>query len=195
MTMSKFEIWLLLFGMGLAIFFITGVILYLRNKRSAKRFESLAAALGGETIVSFDDVYVRLFRQDVEVRVGIGYIGNASCLQILWMSPLNFDLTLAKRNLDTQLRYGLRKEIKLGIPFFDDKYFISSSDPNKAKEFLQRPTKWNALESLFQYGYKVLGASRISKCVSLQGGSYGKKALSSDRIRSHIDQFEVLFSS
>ena len=193
--MSNFEIWLLLFGMGLAIFFITGSIVYLRNRKSAKRFKSLASALGGKTVVSFDDVYVRLFRHNIEVRVGIGKIGDALCLKISWMSPLDFELTLAKRNLTNELRYGFMKEVKIDIPTFDDKYFIRSNDPIKAKKFLRSPTKWNALEQLFRSGFRVLQTSKLGRSVVIKGGSFGKTALSPARIRSHIDHFGILFSS
>ncbi len=173
------------------------LVMYVVFRMMRKKLKPLAEALGGETIVSFlEGPYVRLLDYGGEVRIGIrsGSQNSPPYLILKQMTPLGFDLTISKENIATRKlgKWGILKDLKIGDPLFDDRYFVRSGDAIRAQNFLQDQARREVVDYFFNNEFTELRADK--KGVTIRKAGYGDEDLDPEIIRSHLDQIRKLAS-
>lgn len=152
----------MIFGicMPFAIFIVAIVFINRRKKNVAKNFEILAEALGGQLHrSSLNGLPIATGRFTIEghyhgLPYQLQYRGGSKYTTphltlVVPIVPL-FTLTLRNENLDTKLskQIGMASELEIGLPEFDNEYFIQTNDPTHCRKFLRVPEHRAAIDNI-----------------------------------------------
>ena len=150
----------LFFGIFFLSLILVVIIIRFILRAYRKKLEPLAQEIGGEVNASaFGGIYLRFQYQDAEAKVEIRTGGQNSPPRLILklMKSPGFKLSITKENPLTHVleRMGL-SEIKLGVPEFDQKYYIYSKDKTQTMNLLSDPRKRALIDELFENGFDEL---------------------------------------
>lgn len=148
----------------LAIPIIVFVVHGHKKKSAANRFAQLAASFGGRAHRSFFNNTYSVQGRHHGVPYELMYYGGkmkggvrpAAITIVVPVKPL-FTLSLRKEDLDTKLskKIGMAIELEIGVPDFDDEFFIRTNDPTSCRSFLSVPKHRTAIRHIYQQGYAL----------------------------------------
>lgn len=178
-------------------FILPLLITYLVLRSMGKKLKPIAAALGGELIVSlWRGTFVRLNIYGGETRIQIRSGGQNSppYLEIKQYAPVGFKLTISEENIATKKlsKWGLIKDVKVGEPFFDDKYLVRSNEEMKAQNYLQDSERREAVEYFFSNRFDQMQIDGDSVMVRMP--RYKAEDLDPDLVGSHLEKLQKLTS-
>jgi len=179
---------ILMFGIFTA--FAIFIIRWQRAKMRTK-LEGIALSMGGEVVSGFlAGYYVRVQNREFEARIELhpGGKNTPPYLILRQVTELNFDLNISTENVVTRAlkKIHLQKEIEIGDPMFDDKYFIATSSAEQVSMFLQSSERRQIVDYFFGAGFSRLAVQM--KSVLGTKSSYSDSDLEPDTLRAHLDQ-------
>ncbi len=157
--MSSVEILIVIFS----AFIVLLIIVFVRssmNKRVKEVFDKVALALGAQVgRSSFGTPRVEGHYQDVGFRVLYehGMQNSPAVLRVRILKAPGFALGFRREGLDTKLskRIGLMKDLKIGVPDFDDEFFIETSDRTRCLAYLSGSENRDSIRRIYGLGWRA----------------------------------------
>jgi len=152
-----------------SVFIITGIlgvlvafgmvflILKSTTKGVKERFESIANSVNGELKPSrFGVPQIQGNYEDIPFRIKYehGSQGSPSRIRIEVLQKPPFELSLRRESADTKIskKIGIAKEMQIGIPDFDEQFFIQTNDKIRCQGYLGDSKIRETIKSIFERG-------------------------------------------
>jgi len=156
------------------IFLVIGVAFFIfivaQSRKWQKKFEEIAAALGGEAVGGFlqSSRYVKILNSGLEqkIRVLPGGKDRPSYLSLEQLFELDFDLGITKQNVIGKglEKLGIHLDVKTGDPEFDKTYSVTSRSKEKAQMFLSSSDRRMIVDSIFKDGFNSVKVAKGMVC-------------------------------
>jgi len=181
---------LAILSVPLLFLFVFGM-LKLMERTLRKELTPLHTALGGELIESFfTGTYLKLLRDGLEMRINLTLGGRNSPprMHLQWLAPLGFNLYVGKENFITKglNKLGALKEIRLGLPMIDDRFFIRAGDEAAAMNYLMDRGRHETLDRFFQQGFNSLSGNK--KTIELAKPYYTAADLEPAQMQDYLER-------
>lgn len=176
-------------------FIFSILIIYLIQSQSRKKLDPLAAELGGTIIMKIltgPRLELMNYDRPTTVRLTPGGKNSPPHLILEQTSRSPIKLSISIENFATRAlgKWGLLKDVKLGDPVFDDKYLVHSDDERQAANYIQTPTRREAIEYFFANGFSMLRADKEK--IAVWKPSYRDEDLNAEKIRASLGQLRNL---
>ena len=193
-TAGIFAISLAILSVPLLFLFVFGM-LKLMERTLRKELTPLHTALGGEIVQSFfTGTYLKLLRDGLEVRINLTLGGRNAppYMHLQWLSPLGFNLHVSKENFVTRglNRLGALKEVRLGLPAVDDRFFIRAADETAAMSYLMDRGRYETVDWFFQQGFNMFTGN--NKTILLAKPRYTAVDLESNQVQEYLARMKNL---
>ncbi len=165
----------------IVLLFVAGaialIILKIVNKGLKEKFRNMADLTGGIVQMSvFGTPRVEGSYEGIPFRILFERGGQymPSYIRIRMLEGPGFGMILRQESMDTRVskKIGLAKEAKIGIPNFDDKFFIQTNDKIKCKDYLSSDKRRDFIMSILDKGYTMkieLDMIQVSKSLRPKG--------------------------
>jgi hypothetical protein len=152
-------------------------------------------ALGGELVMSFwKGNHLKLVQDGVETFINLTMGGRNSPpnLYLQKKVSLGFNLMIFKENFVTRglNKLGALKDMKLGIPSFDDHLYVHVSDETAAMNYLHTNARHAAVEQFFQWGFNMMQGS--DKVIHVSKSYYSDADLEPYQMRMYLEELKKL---
>lgn len=189
-----FAISLAILSVPLLFLFVFGM-LKLMERKLRKELTPLHTDLGGEIVQNFfTGTYLKLLRDGLEVRINLTLGGRNAPprLHLQWLSPLGFNLYVCKENIFTKglSKLGALKEIRLGLPTIDDRFFIRAADDALATSYLMDRGRYETLNWFFEQGFNMLTGNK--KTVLISKPYYTDEDLTPAQAKEYLERMKNL---
>jgi hypothetical protein len=167
----------LIVGIGtVIIFLIGGIVAYtlIANSRDKNReiFAVISERVGGRIKSSgLSGPQVVGHYQGIPYKIYIlpGNQYSTPDLRIEFTGGLPFTLTLQSEGLNSKLErlvgFGSGKNIELGIPEFDQKFAVRTTEPEKTRAYFQKPEVRKTLEEITGQGASFLFRGKYAEII------------------------------
>jgi len=191
----------------LAIPIVALVLVGRKRKVIDQRITQLADSLGGRKHASALNALpastgrysIQGCHQGVSYQLNYRGFRDSRAARVTLVIPLTpmFTLSLQKENWDTKLskRIGMATELEIGVPDFDEEFFIRTNDPMTCRNYLSAPDRRAAIRHIDRAGFRLTFTRKniqIEKHIQPAEFSGNTKIVETSELKGLLDAVVVL---